>query len=178
MDTLEKDFELFCQEHNVTPQSITWMINRAKDKAEEDKIRNKVAENKVFTGRCYKKRVKPYHGMFPEMWRYYKVVSERASTPSLVTCLVFDELPWYFFDYPMHKMHCVGDYFLGTFDFRGIQTDEILTTKFETYTEIDEDEYNLALHNYTQELIDMKWYPDHYRMGGKLPSDDDWERKE
>lgn len=171
-----ENFKVFCVENNVAPNNISWLLKKSEIDTENQKIRQKVSENDVYVGRCFKKKVKPYHEMFPEMWRYYKVVSSRASTHHSVSCLIFDEVPWYFFDYQHQRQNLAGNYYMGEFDFRGIWTDSILKNKIDTYTEIEEDEYNIALHNYTQELIDMKWCADHWRSGGVLPSDDEWER--
>ena len=43
--------------------------------------------------------------------------------------------------------------------------------------EITNDEYNTAARKYTDELLELKWSADHYRFGGKLPTDLDWEKQ-
>lgn len=44
--------------------------------------------------------------------------------------------------------------------------------------EISTEEYNAAMNKYIEELQSMNWVADHYRFGGKMPSDPDWERKD
>jgi hypothetical protein len=103
------------------------------------------------------------------MNRYYKVISERANNEYRVSCLIFDEYPWYWFD------EGVVYYHMGDFDFRGINTDSIMINKLEGYEEIPEEEYNLAMHNYVQELCDLKWFANHKRCGGIMPYEENWE---
>ena len=132
-----------------------------------------VDKNKVYVGKCYAIPLLETT-MFPSMKKYVKVVSERASDTYHVSCLVFHEVPTYWFEYQTSAIGCVGDYFLGSFDFDGIYVDEIRTDELSYGVEISLGEYNRLMQRYLNELQCMPWYADHYRCGGTWPQDDNW----
>lgn len=147
-----------------------------------DKKRQEVDEHKYLEGMCFRRRVKPDMGMFPEMWRYYKVISARAESSCRVSCLIFDEEPWYYFHYNANIFNHNRDYFEGKFDFNGVYVEDIMislftSTKKNKVEKVTPDEYKEAMANYCDKLLNLKWCADHYRQGGKLPIDDDWEVK-
>lgn len=188
--------ELIKEIKSLTKDEI-YEIRDALDKAEngkkEEKLRAAVKEHRRYVGKCYKKRVKPCSKMFPEMWRYYKVISERSENEYHMEVLTFDERPTYWFEYQSHyqshKGYLAGD-FLGGFDFSGIHVtnyplfcfnhdrDVPGTYIIDTLTEISIDEYNRAMDNYVKELQGLTWYADHCRFGNTLPTDPDWPRED
>jgi hypothetical protein len=92
--------------------------------------------------------------------------------------LIFDEHPTYWFDYQAHKANFAGDYYLGHFEFQSFHTDSIMVTTLQSMTEISPEEFEIYAYNYSKELLNTEWLPDHYRYGGKLPTDPDWPEKE
>lgn len=154
------------------------------DEKRKFEVRSIIESHKPYVGKCYKKRVKPYSSMFPEMWRYIKVISERGSNEYRMSALVFDEHPTYWFAYK--HMRNVGHYYVGEFEFDGICVENYPffcvdywdhgadKNVIDYLTEISLEEYNAAMDNYIKELQELPWYADHYRIGGKLPTDEGW----
>lgn len=153
---------------------------------EEEKVRAVVADHAELVGKCFKTRIKPHSGMFPEMWRYYKIISARADNEYFVSVLRFDEYPTYWFDYRNSKVGNVGDYYFGQYDFSGITVDVFSYSYYtfknnclgEDLIEITLEEYNAAMNWYIKRLQVMKWPADHYRWGDRKPGDPGWEREE
>ena len=145
--------------------------------AERNKECVKTAEgNKDLEGRCFKVAHKPHSGLFPEMCRYYKVISCRSENEYRVECLVFDEHPTYWFEYKACRTLRTGDWYLGSFDFDSFRTEDIMARSIREGMEpISEEEFNDAARKYVEELLITKWTPDHFRFGGKLPTDKNWE---
>ena len=153
---------------------------------EEERMRVAVTEHVKLVGKCFKVRVKPHAGMFPEMWRYYKIINARAENEYRVSALRFDEYPTYWFNYRTSKIGCVEDYYFGCYNF-----DSVIVEDFPFYcynlhrkgyikigdrlTEISLSEYNTAMILYIDRLQEMRWPTDHYRFGGKKPGDPNWE---
>ena len=108
------------------------------------------------------------------MYRYYRVVSERSYNENTVSCLIFDEFPYYWFNYQSHLNHQKGDYFLGVFDFEPILVDCISIDDLQIMEEVDLDTYEYEFHRMMYAIDDMPWVADHYRFGGKLPFDKGW----
>ncbi len=152
------------------------------------KVRNSVNSHKEYVGKCYYKEVQPKNGMFPSMKKYYKIISERGSNEYRISALTFYEHPFYWFEYNSHKIAYPGDYFLGEYDFNGIDVEDFgafcytgnggSSIEINELTEISLEEYNLAMNKYIKELQEMEWPSDHWRYGRKLPSDPEWERKD
>lgn len=181
---IEKILELPTDELNDLIQEVKHQT-RVK---EEEKMRAAVAEHTELVGKCFKMRVKPHSDMFPEMWRYYKIISTRAENEYRVSALRFDEYPTYWFDYQASKIGRVGDFYFGHYDF-----DSIIVEDFPFYcydlkgkghikvgdrlTEISLSEYNAAMILYIDRLQKIGWPADHYRFGGKKPGDSDWEKE-
>ena len=178
---------------------ITAWHQRSHDRRHQSIIEQS-QKHDYLVGKCFKKRVKPHSGMFPEMWRYYKVISYQSSDQYRVECLEFDEHPTYWFDHQSSALGMPGDYYLGSFDFYGFWTEDVMANELldtvgnrsmtvmldgkeitlpqrDKYTAITLEEYNNAMMNYTQELSELPWYAEHYRLGGKLPTDEGWETR-
>ena len=137
------------------------------------KLQESVNKNKVYVGKCY--AIPSFDtSMFPSMKKCVKVISERASDAYHVSCLVFHEVPTYWFNYQSSQIGCTGDYFLGSFDFDGIYVDEIRIDELGYGVEISVGEYNRLMQRYVNDLQSMPWYADHYRCGGKWPQDKNW----
>lgn len=182
--SLMNDLNELCENYGIKTDDIVRLIRNEEIQKEEKELRDKVAENSHLVGKAYRKKVKPYHGMFPKMYRYYKVVSERSDYSGSVTCLMFDEMPHYWFEYQAHKSHMTGDYHLGSFEFRPIWVDNIrienavLVKGLEDLEEIDAEMFDAEMDKLIARIKDMNWEADHYRFGGKLPKDKGWKREE
>ena len=136
-------------------------------------LRESVEKNRVYVGKCYS--IPSFDTqMFPTMKKYVKVVSERASDAYHVSCLVFHEVPTYWFNYQGDRIGSVGNYYLGSFEFDGIYVDEIRIDDLGYGFEISDGEYRRLMQQYINELQSMPWYADHYRCGGKWPQDKNW----
>ena len=118
--------------------------------------------------------------MFPEMYKYYKVISERSSNEFRMEALTFTEHPTYWFNYQhLHNYnYSLGDYYNGKFGFTSIEVEDYPFFCYSAsggginfLTEISLEEYNQALDSYIQELKEIKWNPDHCRCGGKFVTD-------
>lgn len=155
---------------------------------EEEKMRAAVAEHAGLVGKCFKARVQPHFGTFPEMWRYYKIISTRAENENRVSVLRFDEYPTYWFDYRASEIGRAGDFYFGHYDFDSIIVEDFPFCYYDLkgeghiqirneLTEISLSEYNTAMILYIDRLQEMEWPADHYRFGGKKPSDPDWEKE-
>ena len=164
--------------------------NNVIDKKDEE-LKEKIKSNSIYVGKCYKVKVKPNSGLFPEMYKYLKVISERSTNDCRMEVLTFEEHPVYWFEYQDNKGYSVGNYFCGSFDYVGIHTEdypffcyklgknlERQKKEIDYLEEISLEEYNTAMNQYIKELQELTWYPDHYRFGDKLPSSEDWPRKE
>lgn len=143
-------------------------------------LRNIVNEHKKYVGICFKIPFKPRHGMFPKMWQYCKVISEYSSFSHSLSVLCFAEYPFYWYEYQSDLASQQGNWILGEYDFDGIFVNTVPDSIFniESTEIISEEEYNKAMNLYITRLQKMKWIPNHYRFGGKLPQDPDWEAKE
>lgn len=148
----------------------------------ENEFQEKINSYKKFVGICYKVRLKPYYQRFPKMYKYYKVINEHSSSENCVSTLTFTEYPIYWFDYQssLSTMPQRGDFILGEYDFEGIHIEEksVVPLEQKNIEIITEKEYNEAMNLYISRLQEMKWPHSHYRFGGKLPQDSDWETKE
>lgn len=153
---------------------------------EEERMRAAVADHTALVGKCFKVRVKPHSGMFPEMWRYYKIINARADNEYFISVLRFDEYPTYWFDYHNSKVGHAGDYYFGQYDFDGITVEDFPYYYYnsknnffgENLIEITLEEYNAAMNWYVKRLQDLEWPADHYRWGDRKPGDPDWKREE
>ena len=159
------------------------LIKKIKDQRhteEKKELRKKMENYSDLIGKCFKIK-KQLDTSFPEMWRYYKIISPRAKDSQCVSVLCFDEHPTYWFSYYTSKTGRPEDYYLGNYIFSGIEVENFpfFYPYFEktALTEITLEEYNKAMNSYISELQKIKWPADHWRRGGKLPSDSEWEEK-
>lgn len=138
-------------------------------------LRNIVNEHKKYVGICFKIPFKPRHGMFPKMWQYCKVISEYSSFSHSLSVLCFAEYPFYWYEYQSDLASQQGIWILGEYDFDGIFVNAVPESIFNARSTevISEKEYNEAMNLYIIRLQEMKWIPNHYRFGGKLPQDAD-----
>lgn len=155
---------------------------------EEERMRATVTRRIGLVGKCFKVRIKPRAGMFPEMWRYYKIINARAENEYCASALRFDEYPTYWFDYQDSKINRAGDYYFGNYNFNSIIVEDFPFYYYDLrekghikvedrFTEISLSEYNAAMILYIDRLQEMEWPADHYRFGGKKPGDPDWEKE-
>ena len=184
MELFKKDLNELCEIYGVRPKDIVQMINNSEKQKAEEELRDRVTENSHIVGKTYRKKVNPKHGMFPEMYRYYKVISERSDDSPSVSCLIFDEKPYYWFEYQAHKLHMTGDYHLGHFEFCPIWVDSVRVKNaiqvkgIEDMEEIEPDMFDSEMDKLVTGIKEMNWVADHYRYGGKLPDDEGWKRDE
>lgn len=151
-------------------------LNDREIQQSEEKIIERMSENKQYVGRCYYKETKP--NLFPKMNQYYKIISARGRNEYRIPVLTFYEHPTYWFEYESHRVHMPGDYYLGKYEFDSIEVDDVLRSDLSLFTEISNEEYNAAMDNYIKELKEMEWPADHYRYCSKLPSDPGWKTEE
>ena len=156
-------------------QKILAELRKVSEEKYNSQIRENVNAKRKDVGKCYCEDKRPKNGMFPKMKKYYKIISERSNNDNYVSALIFYEHPLYWFDYKSSAIGRPGDYFLGNFDFYGFYVDDIWNRTLNTMEEITNDEYNTAARKHTDELLGLNWSADHYRFGGKLPTDQDWE---
>jgi hypothetical protein len=168
------ELERFAKDHGSNLHELSTILNNYKTIEEEKKLIETTDTNESLIGKCFYTIVKPYHGIFPEMKRFFKVLSNRSNNQYRVECLVFDEHPTYWFKYQMHKEHTIGDYYLGHFDFKSFSTESIMATTLQEMTEISSEEFTIYAYHCAVELLDTEWIPDHYRGGEILPSDPNW----
>ena len=164
----KKDLNELCDNYGISIKDIVQMIKNEEFHKAEKELHDKVAENSYLVGKTYRKKVSPSHGMFPKMYRYYKVVSERSDDSASVSCLIFDEKPHYWFEYQAHKMHMTGDYHLGYFEFCPIWVDSvrvkntIRTKGLEDLEEIDTDVFDSEMNKLVDRIKELIWVEDHY----------------
>ena len=175
----------------LTEEDLEYLQNELKSisrEKEEKKMRAVVDSHMSLVGKCFKTRIQPHSKLFPEMWRYYKIISARANNEYRVSALRFDEYPTYWFDYKMSKIGHPGDFYFGHYEFTSIVIEDFpffcddWKTKGETKVgdkliEISLTEYNEAMNKYIERLQKLNWPADHYRYGNKMPTDEEWERK-
>lgn len=182
MNELYNKFKKWCAANDADPYIISEYTNRMIAEERHGRVINSVEDNAYLVGKCFKMEVRPYNRLFPSMWKYLKVVSNRAENEYRVTCLVFDEHPWYWFNYNSDRFAYNNDYYEGAFDFDGIYVEDIMVESPDTflpallrdYIEISQTEYRIAYERYCEELINLKWEADHNRSGGILPIDEKW----
>lgn len=166
-----------CKENNIGLYDLKKMIEDQLEFDANKTLQEEVAKHEYVVGKCYRRKVKPDCGMFPEMYRYYKVISPRAENVYRVSCLTFDEKPWYWFRYNSTRFEHSSDHYEGYFEFDGIYVEDIMFHLLTdgTLEEISGEEYINACFRYCEILLNLDWCADHYRLGNKLPTDDDWE---
>lgn len=173
-----KDLNIFCENQGISLSDISDILYENNQKVYEQRMHNAVDENKHLVGTAYRERVKPDDGIFPEMYRYYKVISERSSSEDRVSCLVFDEKPYYYFlyqnEHPDGWRYKPGDDYLGRFDFCPVWVEEIpVENGFEKFKVIEATLFDSEFESMWKKISDLEWIPDHARSG-KLPEEDGW----
>lgn len=164
-----KDFE---SKYDVDINDVIDLLYKEKQAKKEKKVKQLVESRRDMVGKCFKKRMKPI--MFPEMYKYYKIVSERGENDYRFSVLTFYEHPYYWFDYQSHMIELSGNYYFGEFDFDSFTVESMMHNSFDKTEEISSEEFADAMRKYTEELIELPWYADHYRFGNKLPTDEGW----
>lgn len=150
-------------------------LKESRRNKEKEKILEEIAANQDLVGRYFKHRIKPLNFMFPECWKYYKVISAYSKNCYRVECLIFDEYPTYWFN-----SNWTRDFYniCGTYDFDSFYTDNIMAKNLrEDYIEISSEEYWLAAKKYLNYLRTMDWPSKHYRGGGVWPHELKWKEK-
>lgn len=167
----------------LPPQEAEKIFYKVQEKTSKEKskaLRDAINEYKKYVGVCFKIPFNPMHGMFPKMYLYHKIVSEYSPFRKNFSALCFTEYPFYWYEYQSHLMPSQGDFIFGEYNFDGIFIRSVPNCVFsvKNIEIISEKEYNEAMNLYVARLQEMKWVPNHYRFGGKLPQDPDWETKE
>lgn len=173
-----KIIKKFLEDNNLSLRDLQLYVEFETYKNYNEQLRDALKKNSEYVGKCFQQEVEPFHKLFPKIKRFYKVLSERSSNEYRVACLIFDQHIHYWFETNYHKVKQVGDYILGEFSFNPIWTDSIMVKDLKTFKEISIEEYNEGLKSLTNELINTKFTPNHYRFGGILPSDSRWEIEE
>ncbi len=179
-ELFKEELNKLCENYDIRIKDLVHMLNGEEKQKEEQELRDKVAKNSHLVGKTYREKITPYHGMFPEMYRYYKVISERSLDSASVSCLIFDEKPHYWFEYQAHKLHFTGDYHLGEFYFSPIWIDSVRVKNtigakgIESLEEIDAELFDSEMDKLVAMIKEIDWVADHYRFGGKLPGDEGW----
>lgn len=173
MDIIDQ-LKKLSNDNNMSLDELSTLIAKDSRKVEEEKLHNNVQKNEQYVGRCFYNIVNKSHSMFPEMKKFYLVISGRSENEYRVECLTFKEQPTYWFDYQMHKMNFVGDYYLGKFEFESFETESIMVSSLKLMTEISREEFNKYAKEYLDKLLNLEWIEDHYRWGGVLPDDPKW----
>ena len=159
---------------NISIPELINSIKQIQRKQSEDEIKSFLSNSPWVPPRCFRRKIEPKHGTFPPCYRYYKIISTRSINIYHVECLIFNEVPTYWFEYNSSKIGMSGDHYLGHFDFNSFFTDSISTNLLKEAEEITEEEYWIAAKDYLANLKSLTWYCDHYRMGGKMPTDPSW----
>lgn len=132
--------------------------NREKEQKELEKLSREL--EKKYVGRCYKWELG--RGQGEVTTTYCKILDFRYEGnrwhPEAIT---FPEEPKFHFEKRLHLMSEIGDNFLGSTDFEGIEVRPILLFKMpfgkeeisDNMEEITEEEFNDAMRNFTEELI-------------------------
>lgn len=172
-DILNKLKEL-SDNNDMSLDELSRLIKEESRKEGEDVLKQKVKENENYIGKCFYRIINKERGMFPEMRKFYLVLSNRSNNEYRVECLTFKEFPTYWFEYQAHKIGCIGDYYLGSFEFESFKTESIMASSLKTMTEISKEEFDKYAKDYLDKLLNLEWIEDHYRWGGILPDNPKW----
>ena len=168
------EVEQLVSKYDLTYGEVERALHKKIYNLEHIKLIAKVESHKDLVGKCYKYKEAP-SAMFPEMYRYIKIISYQSYNERSVECLSFYEHPVYWFDYQAHLGNLPGDYFFGSFDFTAFFTDDIYVDNLAEMTEISEEEFRDAARKYLDELLNLPWCAEHYRFGDILPTDKKWQ---
>ena len=167
--------ELYAQQRNIQDEI---------DAIKRREVEEETFANKKYINKCYKR--KPFKksniNIFgSNYYTYFKVVSERASSPRRVTVLKVPEFPLYYFEYKISLVHSIENYFCGGFENDFIELTDIMVSDLEVnpyYEEVTLEEFNQNLTNFFTVLKDMKFIADHNRQGSCTPLDEEWSNHE
>ena len=175
---IKEELKSIAKSHDMSLSEMIEELRSIKRKDEELQYKEDVKKNEELIGKCFYELTEPRSGMFPQMKRFYKVISNRSSYSNRIECLVFDAHPTYWFEYQFHLKGMSGDYFFGDFEFESFHTEDVLVNELNHMIEISQKKFDEAAKKYLDELLDTKWYADHYRYGGVLPTDPKWPKKD
>ena len=130
-----------------------------------------VESHKEYVGKCYILKGYSSHndmlaGKEPDVNKYFKIISERATNEYRMTALTFPEKPEYTFRPHLHKMYFPGDGFCGKIALKGIDVEDVgffcndihcggkIIDRFE---EISLEEYNVAFDKYCEQLKELEF---------------------
>lgn len=171
-----EDINKIYTKYNAEYSDIKNALDSLTIKERYENIIKKSEENIDLVGRCFKKWSKP--DLFPEMYKYYKVLSHQSYDQYHVECLTFYEHPTYWFDYVGER----GNYYSGNFELISVEAEDYnakyirdgyIGVKFE---EISLEEYNAAMRKHIEELISLEWTANHARTCNMLPTDPRWKK--
>lgn len=167
------------EEYNLGTYDLQSILKKNDIIKQEKKMVQRIKENAVLVGKCFRIKNISEASKFPDMYHYFKVISNRASNQFRVSVLTFKEYPTYWFDYQTHRFAPeAGDYINGSFVFSGIKINSILASTLSGMEEIPEKEFNKKMLEYTERLLKLQFYADHWRFGNVLPEDEKWTEAE
>ena len=165
--------EVLCSQYGEKIEDVSQYVDNLKRQKWKEQIQEKIREHQQYVYRFFRTKYKS--PMFPEMYRYYYVVSSQSINEYHLECLAFDEYPYYWFQYSHHTLPQIGDYLLGEFEFESIFIENVHINNLKNYEEINAKTYWTAMRDYFDRLMDMPWCANHYRYGEKLPGDIGWD---
>lgn len=172
---LLEEMERLKGKFNIDSNTLYQASSIAMKNERHNEIIKKSSMNKDLVGRCFYDIEKP--SMFPEMKKFYKVISHQSINEYRVECLTFYEHPFYWFNFQANA-NLAGDYYLGSFDFESFETEDVMASEIRSKTPISEEEFRTYAIRYVEELLDMPWTARHYRCGSKLPGSKGWDKDE
>ena len=187
-DRWNKDFlndvEKLYNKYSIDYDGIKNAIDNLARKERHNEIINKTRENLDLVGKCYKLYMG--HSRFPDMYKYYKVLSIQSENEYRVECLTFYEHPTYWFDTKLSIIGVPGNGYLGNFELYTVEVESIMAKDLRNkeyswnhsrkFEEISLEEYNVALRKHYEELINAEWITDHARTCDTLPTDPKWKK--
>ena len=178
---VSKNFELdlqdFLREQEISVADLQQYLKNDLRMKLDVKMKTAAEANRDLVGRCFVCGTDRTESMFPVMKQYVKVISYRSINEYHVACLVFTEHPTYWFDYQSHKLHMPGDWYFGEYVCDTICMENLMASDIRSMTEISNEEFATAARKYLDELLALSFPADHYRFGGKMPTDADWQRE-
>ena len=143
--------------------TLTQAIDRQTRERAVEESRALVAKHDNLVGKCFKTRKTNN-----DMWKYYKIISSRATNEHWVSALAFDECPTYYFDFHLSKMIDVRNGYFGHYVCEGIYITEMFVKSLNNlFYEISLEEYNAAMTEYINRLQAMKWPVNPHRSRGE-----------
>ena len=130
-DILDLTTELAAKAHTrgIDMEDIYKELSNQIDKARLRNIEEAIAANKKYVGKYYRQND-----------NYFKVISNKASSPNRVSVLQFRKEPKFLFN----KIGSYNPSSIGLYDLNTFFTDDILTSILQEMEEISEEEFRLA----------------------------------